>query len=64
MIGCLWLAAYLAVVVLLAGRATGAGWTVRAEHPQRGWFPGGEEDEPEPDPQPEQAVRVPSWARL
>lgn len=62
MIGVLWTAAYVAVVVLLAGRATGAGWTVRAEQPDRGWFPGGEE-EPEPAPQPEKAARVPSWAR-
>lgn len=61
--GAVWTGVYLAAVVLLAGRATGAVWTVRAaqDPPQRGWFPGGDE-EPEPAPQPE-AVRVPSWAR-
>jgi hypothetical protein len=59
--GVVWMVVYVAAVVLLAGRATGAVWTVTAaEQPDRGWFPGGEE-EPEPAPQPEQ--HTPSWAR-
>lgn len=64
--GAVWTAVYLAAVVGLAGRATGALWTVRARPtPQparrapswaataadRGWFPGGDEDEPAPAPE-------------
>lgn len=58
-------ALYLLAVVGVTGAITGQ-WLPRTDPQQpsgRGWFPGGEEDEPEPAPQPEQAVRVPSWAR-
>lgn len=58
------MAAYLFVVVAMTGVATGLPWTLlAADPPERGWFPGGEDDEPAPAPQPEQAVRVPTWAR-
>jgi hypothetical protein len=64
--GYLWLAAYMVVVCAVSAAATGQLMprAARSEQPDRGWSPGGEEDEPEPAPQPEQAVRVPSWARL
>lgn len=65
MIGILWAAAYVAVVCAVSAAATGQllPRTARtaATAADRGWFPGGEEDEPAPDPQPEQ--HTPSWAR-
>lgn len=64
MTGFLCMAGYVAVVCALSAVATGQLMprAARSEQPDRGWFPGGEE-EPEPAPQPEQAARVPSWAR-
>lgn len=64
MTGALCMAAYVAVVCALSAAATGQLLPHAAQEPPgRGWFPGGEEDEPEPAPQPEQQRHVPSWAR-